>query len=210
MNSPPNITDWNGLESPSYDIFSEKLHALRFPVAALEAKKLADKALQTTQERFPGSKLHNDKADAWRHCYWSALMRASKKIRSGSYFVSSGEFGATYTDYDVPYEIGLAHEKAGNSSGQPEIEYAMDMHNNNVGLQIGDKLGKGASDKDIIEACDKALQDGNLIFIEDGKLTKAATYQVITRYERVTHLFSIELKPVYTTVETNDVGKPKK
>jgi RHS repeat-associated protein len=36
-----------------------------------KAAALAGQALAETQKRFPGMSLPNDKADAWRHCFWS-------------------------------------------------------------------------------------------------------------------------------------------
>jgi RHS repeat-associated protein len=211
-NNPTNFTDPSGTESPAYASFYEALAGSRFPAAALEAYDLSRQALQTTRDRFPGVVPYNNEADAWRHAYWSALMSTSERITSGDYSLSAGEFTATYIHYDVPYEIGLAHEEANKRDNppQPQIEYAMDMHNNNVGLEIGKRLGKGAADRDILDAVDKALRDGQLIFIRNDKLTKPARYQVITRYEREIRLFAIYLRPVYATLETDEVGEPKR
>ncbi len=83
-------------------------------------------------------------------------------------------------------------------------------HNNNVGLEIGQKLGQGAEDDKIRDACEKALMDGTLIFIKDSKLTKPATYQVRVRYETTYPPSQIIMKPVYETVTTDEAGKPKK
>jgi hypothetical protein len=85
------------------------------------------------------------------------------------------------------------------------------MHNNNVGLTIGANLREDASFEDVCAACDEALESGKLIWIQNGMLTKPATYMVedswewksfstfviISRYER----------RYYKTVTTDTTGK---
>ncbi|MBK7708626.1 MAG: hypothetical protein IPJ30_23425 [Acidobacteria bacterium] len=83
---------------------------------------------------------HNDRSDAFRHCFWSAIL--SRDI--GYYWAKS---------------FTTAHE---SNPGQPPEEKEMDLHNNSVGLNIGfyysSRLEHGA-DRD---KCFKALQNGEL------------------------------------------------
>ncbi len=112
-----------------------------------KAKELADLALSTTKNGFPGFTLHNDKADAWRHCFWSALMEVDVNLQpyySDLVFseISPPETIGKYYRYPA-YEIGYHHEVHGNKVGQPEIEYAMDMHNNNFWINYWPRTWQG-------------------------------------------------------------------
>jgi hypothetical protein len=80
---------------------------------------------------------HNDKADAFRHCYWSALL--ARKI------------GAKYAEYYT-----CAHEDFPNN---PHEEKAMDLHNNSIGISIG-RLG--GDDRQLSERCMAALLNNKL------------------------------------------------
>ncbi len=98
---------------------------------------LASRALSETQKRFPGSTLHNDKADAWRHCYWSCEM--------------ARDLGAKAAKC-----IGDVHENANTRRGQPPEERKMDDHNNSVGRDLAAQSGNCG------DLCQKALDDGKL------------------------------------------------
>lgn len=202
-NNPTNATDPSGLEkSPTYNRFHEGLASLSLLGSKItqEARRLADKAEEAARKRFPGAILHNDRGDAWRHCYWSALMR-TRLVVSGDFNLSSSP---NFTDSkhvdNVAHYIGWMHEEFGKKAGQPPIQYAMDMHNNEIGLQIGAPLGKNASEEKISAACDKALADGKLIWIERDKLTKSATYQVIDHYKIKHYPFARFQSPVKKTL----------
>ena len=105
-----------------------------------KAAALAGQALAETQDRFPGMTLHNDKADAWRHCFWSCEM-------------------ARAIGQQCAKDIGDNHENAGNRKGQPKNEREMDEHNNAAGRGFGSQFGNCA------DLCQKALDDGKLKFI---------------------------------------------
>jgi hypothetical protein len=148
---------------------------------SLRGNELANLALQTALERFPGSMLHNDKADAFRHCFWSAMMAKDAALSPADVPLTVGlpqapvpVSASTFTDF--AYEIGYNHEYFNDLAGQPPIEYAMDMSNNNVGLGIGKRLGRNATIAQVSAACDEALNDGRLIWIQDGHLTGPAVY----------------------------------
>lgn len=85
------------------------------PFDCQTAKADAETALQTAATRYPGYALHNDEADAFRHCFWSALMT----LHIG---VSQAKI------------VGDNHEKLYDN---PAAEKNMDLFNNAVGLQVG-------------------------------------------------------------------------
>jgi RHS repeat-associated protein len=84
--------------------------------------------------------LHNDIGDAFRHSYWSALM--------------TREFGSEFAE-----EFTTAHETGTREDARREI--FMDMHNNSVGIQIGQTFQ--GTDAELIVEVFNALQDGSLV-----------------------------------------------
>lgn len=74
------------------------------------AKNYAQTALNTAQARYPSS-VHNGKGDAFRHCYWNALMT-----------MGIGE--------DYALRIASNHEAV---SSNPTAEKNMDLYNNSRG-----------------------------------------------------------------------------
>lgn len=109
------------------------------PAAPVIIKLSKTNAFEETISRF-GYNGHNDKSDAFRHCFWSATLS-----RDIGYF-----WAKAFT---------TAHETA---PGQPAEEKEMDLHNNSVGLDIGFYYFIPDSDKALSEQCFKALQDGKL------------------------------------------------
>jgi hypothetical protein len=109
------------------------------PIKAVFVKKSKDTAFNETSRRF-GYNGHNDKSDAFRHCFWSSILS-----RDIGYF-----WAKAFTD---------AHE---TKEGQPPEEKAMDLHNNSVGLEIGFYYFIPDSNKALSDQCYKALQDGKL------------------------------------------------
>lgn len=131
-----------------YDSFNELTPAEKAVIAALAVKNpagvLAIKnskttAFNETTRRF-GYNGHNDKSDAFRHCFWSAIL--SRDI--GFYWAKA---------------FTSAHE---TKPGQPTDEKAMDLHNNSVGLDIGFFYFIPDSNVALSEMCYKALLDGKL------------------------------------------------
>ena len=109
------------------------------PAAPLIIKNSKDTAFAETSLRF-GKNGHNDRSDAFRHCFWSSLL--SRDL---------GFFGAkAFTD---------AHE---SDPANPPGEKAMDLHNNAVGLKIGFFYFIPDSNSALSEKCFKALQNGEL------------------------------------------------
>jgi hypothetical protein len=164
----------------------------------VEGDKLRREALQAAVDHFKHlgdaelrKQIHNGYVDAWRHAYWSARMATTKGFEKKLRLDSMDELflSSMSTESYPAYEIGYYHEWFGTFVGkppQPEIEFSMDMHNNKVGLTIGESLGMNASREDIIKEVDKALKDGRLIWIKDTDkgqvLTGKASY-CLPRYK---------------------------
>jgi RHS repeat-associated protein len=178
-NNPGNFTDPYGLQTYRKYGGGEVEKTLAFLWIGVERSKtaaaLAERAVLATRRHFPKSNLHNDLADAWRHCLWSCLMRQNSLLKP---FLNRPDAPPDLRwEYDPAWLAGLFHEYQGEVDKQPQIEFAMDMHNNNVGLQLGMEKG------DCAAACDRALREGKLVCIIAGpdsslRLTKPATYYV--------------------------------
>jgi hypothetical protein len=80
-----------------------------------KAKADADKALATAKQKYPANTLHNGIGDAFRHCYWNALMT-----------ISVGRNDAK--------KIADLHE---DHNGGSSAERKMDLKNNDIGRQVG-------------------------------------------------------------------------
>ena len=117
----------------------EKLYLLTHPHHIGTIRDNADKALAEARRQFPGGGQHNGPADAFRHCYWSALL--ARDIGPDN--------AKSFTD---------AHEAYGDN---PAGEKSMDLHNNSVGIAIG-KANPHADDSVLIGQCILAVNDGRL------------------------------------------------
>ena len=85
---------------------------------------------------------HNDKSDAFRHCFWSAIL--------------AGDIG-----FDKAKEFTTAHDSSPKNGLD---EKRMDLHNNRAGLGIGLAKETNAS---LSTRCKTALRTGKLrILIE--------------------------------------------
>jgi hypothetical protein len=117
---------------------AEKLYLLTHFWQVSTIKGDAEKALAEAQKRF-STGLHNGPGDAFRHCYWSAML--ARDIGADN--------AKTFTD---------AHE---DWSDNPPDEKAMDLANNKVGIEIG-KNNPSDSDQMLADRCQQALTDGKL------------------------------------------------
>ncbi|MEU6251013.1 hypothetical protein [Glycomyces sp. NPDC047010] len=90
---------------------------------------------------FSGDSLHNGKADAFRHCYWNALM-------------------VHYIDFDQAQIIANRHEADPNL---PQDEVGMDLHNNAVGRDIG---AREPVDIYAHDECKWSALDGRLVTLK--------------------------------------------
>ncbi|MDX1812450.1 MAG: hypothetical protein R3240_10910 [Gammaproteobacteria bacterium] len=114
----------------------EKAYLVKYPHHLLKLKNCKDKAIAET-ERIFGISGDNDESDAFRHCFWAAML--------------SRELG-----YEHALEITSAHESS--PSSDPE-EKAMDLFNNSIGLNIGQDM---SNDDLLSQRCILNLLDGNL------------------------------------------------
>lgn len=109
-----------------------------------DIKKTADKAYNSAAKLYAKNGLKDGKGDAYRHCYWSALMT-----------VKWGEAEAL--------EHGTRHE-----SDTPEgAERTMDLENNGTGRDRGDRY---RNDDKSRRACAYLANGGFLYTLKNGKL----------------------------------------
>lgn len=102
-------------------------------------------ALSEAQHLYPNS-LHNGQGDAFRHCYWSALMTIHMGRQTAAGF-------------------GDRHEEVDD---QPYIEYLMDQRNNAIGRDdVGQYVAKSWKAS---RACKSRADDGRLWWIKNGRL----------------------------------------
>ena len=106
----------------------------------LTAKTDASTATTAAEVEFPDT-LHNGKGDAFRHCYWSALMTRHLGEAQAKIF-------------------GDLHENS--ELEQPQEERAMDLANNASGRAIGTA---SADEDEVYEACYSAASQGKLVTI---------------------------------------------
>lgn len=107
------------------------------PLDCYTAKNDADTASLESSNLYPAETLHNGRGDAFRHCYWNALM-------------------TIHINYNQAKIIADQHE---NSSSGPDNEKSVDRKNNEVGRRIGISSGNENSAK--LE-CQAAVSDGRL------------------------------------------------
>ncbi|UJR28970.1 hypothetical protein I4U23_010188 [Adineta vaga] len=86
------------------------------PFDCAKAKTDADNAAAAARESYPADTLHNGIGDAFRHCYWNALMT-----------LSIGRNQAK--------KVADLHED--NNTTGPLTEREMDLRNNEIGRQAG-------------------------------------------------------------------------
>jgi hypothetical protein len=124
---------------PVYGLTPQEQHyILTHPHHAFAIKSSKDKAFEETKKRF-GFNGRNDRSDAFRHCFWSAVL--------------VGEIG--YLD---ALQFTTAHESSPLNS---KDEKDMDLHNNAAGLLIG-RTGGSQSDEALSQRCMAALLSGQL------------------------------------------------
>jgi hypothetical protein len=112
------------------------------PIDCGTAKGAATDAEAATVEEvnwgnFPYDSLHNGQADGFRHCYWNALM--THRI-----------------DVEQAKDVADAHE---DNPDQPWDEKDMDLHNNQVGRDIGSRSGSEEASRN---QCRDAAWNGTL------------------------------------------------
>ncbi|KAF1811945.1 hypothetical protein P152DRAFT_417793 [Eremomyces bilateralis CBS 781.70] len=112
--------------------------------ACNKASNLAETAATEAGRLYPANTLHNGKGDAFRHCYWNALM-----------VIEIGEGKAK--------SIANNHEKGGKGR-----EKEMDLKNNARGRTIGKNASgknKGQKRNDAKNDCKAAADSGQLVVL---------------------------------------------
>lgn len=112
---------------------------------ALKFRDVAEEAHGTAETAFEGQGFNDGHADAFRHAYWNARM--------------TQEFGEEWTaDYAV------AHERI---EGNPADRAAMDLHNNEIGREIG-RANPDASPEELQQLVEQAVRDGQMVVVPPG------------------------------------------
>jgi len=118
----------------------EQQYIRSHPHHAFSIKESKEIAFSETRKRF-GMNGRNDKSDAFRHCFWSAILAR-----------------------DLGYQNALQFTNAHESDPRnPPKEKVMDLHNNSVGLSIG---RTGGNNNQLSGRCMSALLTGKLKVIK--------------------------------------------
>lgn len=108
------------------------------PINCAKAKTDADNAAAAAREHYAANTLHNGIGDAFRHCYWNALMT-----------LSVGRSNAK--------KIADLHED--NNPTGPLAEREMDLKNNEIGRQVG---SESADASEALTKCKEHVSTGYL------------------------------------------------
>jgi len=116
------------------------------PIHAFYWGKNAIVAVVKMRGLYPDEKtFEGNEADAFRHVYWSAL-------------------NSRDTGEELARAFGEAHEARPQLSADKE----MDLFNNEIGFQVGTRLGKDASDNEILAATRKAIESKQVTVIHEN------------------------------------------
>ncbi|GEC06572.1 hypothetical protein SSP24_42270 [Streptomyces spinoverrucosus] len=112
----------------------------------------ADTAFKKAQELYPDNTLFQGTGDAFRHCYWNALMEIRLSTKDA-------------------YEIATRHESTSRG-----VDKEMDLRNNSIGRGIGrSKTGQTSAGIRSRDACRNAQKNGSLWIIKSGRLVRSNT-----------------------------------
>lgn len=123
----------------------ERVLLLRHPIDGARVLAAANEATNETV-RLYNPPLHNTNGDAFRHALWNFLM-------------------TTRVSEERAQEWGGAHENG--TVNNPPLEKQMDLHNNQVGRELGRNSG---SDSDAIPTVRNAVRAGRARRIVNGQL----------------------------------------
>jgi hypothetical protein len=131
---------------------AERVWLYGHPHTAYKIRDCTKEARRQEHEYF-GSSGEDDEGDAFRHCYWSALLTRDIGQELSGFFTSLHEV----------------------KDGNPKNRKTMDLHNNGVGrwTYFADTSNKGIAQK-----CLKLLAAGKLL-VESSKSGKAATVKAL-------------------------------
>ncbi|MGW4376749.1 DNRLRE domain-containing protein [Streptomyces albidoflavus] len=129
---------------------AEKDYCFWNPYDCSLAHDRAKTAFKKAQDMYPDNTLFQGKGDAFRHCYWNALM----EIRLST---------------EDAYQIATRHESTSKGNDKE-----MDLRNNSHGRVIGRKVtGKSSAGKRAKDTCYSYQKKGKLWIIKNKKLVKS-------------------------------------
>jgi nucleoid-associated protein YgaU len=163
---------------------SERTFIKKHSVSAENFSSNADTALEEAQKRFSPATLHNGSGDAFRHCFWSAM-------------------NARDQGKDLAKMFGDAHE---DFDGNPVDEKAMDLHNNEIGYEIGSSCTAGSFDRHLAILCVQAWTDGKLVQMKSASETDLIYSNTTDTYDGNVKFNSNQ----FTTGPGVDAGLPKR
>lgn len=112
--------------------------------------------------------LRGGPADAARHCFWSARLSSKLGYNDAALLVATHEITGIKTSTAT---------KPGDRLREV-LETAMDLHNNSCGLKIGVQKAN-ASDDDLKKACLEALMAGQLLQVDNRRMTLVPTKSLV-------------------------------
>ncbi|SPF04352.1 Cell wall-associated polypeptide CWBP200 [Streptomyces sp. MA5143a] len=129
---------------------SERYYCFWNPYDCSIAHDRANVAFKKAQDLYPDRTLFQGTGDAFRHCYWNALMEIRLSTKDA-------------------YEIATRHESKSEGNDQ-----TMDLRNNSIGRGIGRKNdGKTSAGIRSKKACLNAQKNGSLWIIKSGNLVRS-------------------------------------
>ena len=156
MLNPVMLVDLDGRAPRAYETFN-KLHKkeqqfiLNNPILSCKIQQNANSANEITKANF-GYNGKGDESDAFRHAYWNAI-------------------NAQVIGEEKTQSFGDAHEYS-TPIGEIETDLIMDIHNNDVGIEIG-KNYPNATPEELTEIIKEKILSGELIIIQDDQLKKS-------------------------------------
>ena len=159
-NNPIRYTDPTGMYNKNeYNGFKQLTHQEKKVVLSSLSKsriliRTANEAFKMTSDNSNGN-WAGDQSDAFRHGYWMGR--------------STQEAGEKFTR-----KFGDAHEYATNPKDNPRANIAMDIHNNDVGIEIA-KNNSTATPEKLAELIMEKIKNGDMLIMnkETGLLYKS-------------------------------------
>ncbi|MFE9849509.1 DNRLRE domain-containing protein [Streptomyces sp. NPDC005576] len=132
---------------------AERSYCFWNPYDCAKAREMAGTALKYAQDLYPDKTLFQGTGDAFRHCYWNALMEV-------------------FVDHETAFEVATRHES--QSKG---VDKEMDLRNNKKGREIGRyykaHYSKAEAWKKTRSSCKSHVTKGKLWIIKSGRLVKS-------------------------------------
>ncbi|MEU1032095.1 hypothetical protein ABZ402_25845 [Streptomyces mirabilis] len=132
---------------------AERNYCFWNPYDCSKARDQAEIALQYAKDLYPDRTLFQGTGDAFRHCYWNALMEV-------------------FVDHETAYEVATRHES--QSRG---VDKEMDLKNNKKGREIGRyykaRYSKAEAYKKTRSSCKSHVSKGKLWIIKNGNLVRS-------------------------------------